>query len=523
MATIESKRLQPSQTSTPTSTSLSILDSTVARFTPTGAIWFFDQKPADLSQKVLLENLQSSLAETLSKFPHWAGQLQWAPVNPKGNHTERFNRAVVVYGTNNDPGVEWRVVEHQLRADEIIPTAEERASSTTGSQPKAWSGDDFNQQSFISPNSLALENLRDYAGLPSVQVQITLLRDGGYAIGIKVAHCLADAQSLMVFVHLWAYNSKKHFGNESEPPLLGEPVFDPALLDSCAAGDIDSPEPDQTIVQAARKLPLHRYSWWDTAVDGYPEFAIPTTENSKPPPEMLEQTQVSPSEPAPWLSWDFSRPVSHTLLHFTGTNLSKFKARALESPGCRRDISRLDALLAQMWTVITRARGLTDSPDPVYLNLSLGARQRVYPALPDTFIGSPLFLAHVGGPADSTCKQTLGETASRIRETMNEFTADAVGAMLHDAAHQLSPQRLWQAFLGSQHTLVTSWLRLRLHEVDFVNGAKPRYVHAVMPKMDGCVQVMDSAVGDGGMDVALYLDAEATRRLLDAGGDCRGP
>jgi hypothetical protein len=520
MATIQSARLQPAQPSTPTSTSLSILDATVARFTPTGAIWIFDQ-PADVGQTILLEHLQSSFAETLSRFPHWAGQLQWASFNPKGNHTERFNRPLVVYGTTDDPGVEWRVVKHHLRADEIIPTAEERASSTAGSQAGAWLGDDFNQQLFTSPNPLALENLRDYAGLPGMQVQITLLRGGGYAIGIKVAHCLADAQSLMVFVHLWAYNSKKQFGHESESPLMGEPVFDPALLDSCAAGDIDSPEPDQTIVQAARKLPLHRYSWWNTADEGYPEFCIPTTENSKPPPAILEQTRVSPSEPAPWLSWDFSRPVSHTLLHFTDAELRKYQALALERPGCRRDISRLDALLAHLWIAITRARGLTDSSDPVYLNLSLGARPRVSPALPDTFIGSPLFITHVGGPAAWTCKQTLGETASRIRETMTGFTADAVSAVLHDAAHEVSPQRLWQAFLGPQHTLVTSWLRLRLHEVDFVGGAKPRYAHAVMPRLDGCVQVMDSAIGDGGMDVALYLDGEATRRFLD--GDCCGP
>jgi hypothetical protein len=98
---------------------------------------------------------------------------------------------------------------------------------------------------------------------------------------------------------------------------------------------------------------------------------------------------------------------------------------------------------------------------------------------------------------------------------MKGFTSDAIGAMLHDAAHEVSPQRLWQAFLGSEHTIVTSWLRLQLYEVDFVGGAKPRYVHAIMPKMDGCIQVMDSGVQDEGIDVALYLDEVATRRLLD--------
>ncbi|CAI7633695.1 unnamed protein product [Penicillium viridicatum] len=466
MTTIESTRLRPANQPIPTSTPLSILDATVVRFTPTGGIWIFNQ-PTDLDQKTLVDNLRTSFIETLSKFPQWAGQLQWAPVNPKGNHTERFNRPLIVYGTDTDPGVEWTVIEHPFRADEIVPTAEERASSssTTSSQPGAWVGDDFDQKLFLPSNPLALANLRDYAGLPAMQVQITLLR-GCYAIGIQMAHCLADAQTLMVFVHLWAYSSKKQYGNQPESSLMDEPVFDPGMLDRCAAGDIDGPEPDQTLVQTARKLPLHRYSWWNAVEEG-------------------------------------------------GAQLSTFKAMALHSPGGRCDISRLDALLAHLWIAITRARGQAESSRPVYMNLSLGARPRVSPALPDTFIGSPLFLTHVGGAASSVCREILGETASRIRETMKGFTADAVGAMLHDAAHEVSPQRLWQGFLGSEHTIVTSWLRLRLYEVDFVGGDKPRYVHAVMPKMDGCVQVMDSAVGDGGMDVAVYLEEVATERLLD--------
>ncbi|KAF9248780.1 hypothetical protein DTO006G1_4407 [Penicillium roqueforti] len=514
MTTIESTRLRPASQLTPTSTPLSILDATVVRFAPTGAIWIFNQS-ADLDQKTLVDRLRTSFIETLSKFPQWAGQLQWAPVNPKGDHTERFNRPLIVYGTDTDPGVEWTVIERPFRADEIVPTAGERASSTTGSQPGVWVGDDFDERLFISSNPLALANLRDYAGLPGMQVQITLLQEGGYVIGIKMAHCLADAQTLMVFVHLWAHNSKKQFGNQPESPLMGEPVFDPTLLDNCAAGDIDSPEPDRTLVHTARKLPLHRYSWWDTSDEGYPAFLIPTTENSKP--AEIDYKQVSPSEPAPWGSWDFSKEVRYTQLHFTGAELSKFQAAALDT-GSRGDISRLDALLAHLWIAITRARGQANSSRPIYMDLSLGTRPRVSPALPDTFIGSPLFLTHVGGTASSICQEILGETASRIRETMKRFTADAVGAMLHDAAHEVSPQRLWQGFLGPEHTLVTSWLRLQVYEVDFVGGDKPRYVHAVMPKMDGCLQVMDSGVHDGGVDVALYLDAVATGRLLD--GDC---
>lgn len=87
--------------------------------------------------------------------------------------------------------------------------------------------------------------------------------------------------------------------------------------------------------------------------------------------------------------------------------------------------------------------------------------------------------------------------------------------MLHDDAYEISPQRLWQAFLGSRHVLVTSWLRLKVYKIGFVgDGNRPRYVHAVLPKLDGDVQVMESGVDDNGVDVAVYLEEEVMERIL---------
>ncbi|CAG7930785.1 unnamed protein product [Penicillium olsonii] len=507
---IESTRLFPAHRSPPTATPLSILDATVARFAPTGAIWIFDAPNEDRS--ILIDHLRSSFITTLSSFPQWSGQLQWAPVG-EGDHTKRFNRPILTYAQDSDPGVEWTIVEHDVRTEAIAPTPKERASSTAGCRPGTWVGDGFTESLFVSREPLALSNLHDYAGLPGMRVQITLL-NGGYAVGVKMAHCLADAQTLMTFMHLWSANSQESFGHEQDSSKVEIPIFDPQSLDSCAGGDIDSPSCDQALSQKARNLPLHRFSWWDTSNEAYPEFCIPTTEHSKPSPGQLEQTHVSPSEPAPWHTWDMTRPASYVQLHFTGQELGQLKALALADPDTRTDISRLDTLLAHMWTFITRARGYADSSSQVYFNLTLGARARVSPPLPDTFVGSPLFITHVGATGSSVCQDTLGKKASQIRETMKLFKSDAVGAMLHDAAFEVSPQRLWQAFLGSEHTIVTSWLRLRMHDVDFTRGGQLRYAHAIMPKMDGCLQIMDSGVGDGGMDIALYLDKETMGNLL---------
>ncbi|KNG84016.1 transferase family protein [Aspergillus nomiae NRRL 13137] len=476
-------RLFPSShTHQPTSIPLSILDATVVRFAPTGAIWLFDDLGSE--ENTFLHNLQASLIQALDHFPQWAGQLQWVPFQPGRTH-----RPMITYNSASDPGVEWSVVRLAQSIASVVPTASERASNG------CWTGDAFTQNTFLSQTRLALANLRDYEGLPAMTIQVTLFEEGGFAIGVKVAHCLADAQALMVFMQQWAAVCRVFHGH-THAHSVPDPVFEPSMLDSKASSSDIHTNP--ALITTARNLPLHRYDWWKTSDPDYPAIMIPNTENSKPPPEYLTNTTLSPSTPAPWATWDFTRPVSYTQLHFTGPELDHLRQRARTQYGT--SISRLDALLARIWTLITQARGHTHSPEQVYLNLTLSARPRVSPPLPETFLGSPIFITHACASGAEICASSVGENASRIREVIQQFTPDTLGAMLYDAGMEVAPQRLWQGFMGTRHTLVTSWLRLGVYEVDFGGcGRRPRYVHAVMPKMDGCVQVMDAGVGDGGL------------------------
>ncbi|OGM50038.1 transferase family protein [Aspergillus bombycis] len=486
----------------PASVSLSILDATVVRFAPTGAIWFFDDLGSE--ETTFLHNLQASLIQTLDHFPQWAGQLQWVPFQPGRTH-----RPMITYNSASDPGVEWSVVRLAQSIASFAPTASERARNGF------WTGDAFTQNTFLSPTQLALGNLCDYEGLPAVTIQVTLFAGGGFAIGMKVAHCLADAQALMVFTQQWAAACRGFHGHTVLP--MDDPVFEPSMLDSKASGDTNTPNPDPTLIAAARTLPLHRYDWWKTSDPDYPAIMVPNTENSKPSPEYLTNATLSPSTPAPWATWDFSKPVSYTQLHFTGRELDHLRQLARTQLGPQHGpISRLDALLAHIWTLINQARGYNQSSDQVYLNLSLGARTRVSPPLPDTFIGSPIFITHACASGEEVCASSVGENASRIRQTIQQFTPEKLGAMLYDAGREVAPQRLWQAFMGKKHTLITSWLRLGVYDVDFDgHGQRPRYVHAIMPEMDGCVQVMDAGVDDRGVDLAVYLDAEVLGRVLE--------
>ncbi|KAH9904154.1 transferase family protein [Xylariomycetidae sp. FL2044] len=495
----------------PTTTPLSILDASVAHFSPTGAIWFYESLPINEPdqgrQEALIERLHRSLPETLNHFPQWAGQLKWADYRPDGRYFERFNRPIITYGDASDPGVEWKVVEHPFTLGSVIPSPSERAPS----HAPVWRGDAFPQDAFISQTQLALHNLKDYAGLSSVLIQLNLFECGGYAIGVKVVHPLADAQSLMMFMDKWATISQKNHGRQPTS-LMPSPVFAPRELDARAAGPLDGKTADPALSAKARALPLHRYDRWD--IDGGPN------DMSKPPADILDQSVVSPVTRAPWETWDFTRPISYSVIHFPGSKLEQMKATARRAVGATpgtssSNISRLDALLAHIFRLVNQSRGLESDDEEVFLNVSLDARRRVDPPLPPSHIGSPLFLTHMKATGREACGAPVGTLAGRLRKTMSLFDADALAAMLHDAAHEVSPQRLWGAFLGSRHILVTSWLRLPLYELDFEgSGRRPRFVHQVLPKCDGLVQVMDAPIGDGGVDVALYLDSEVMEKLL---------
>lgn len=507
-------RLFPTTRSdTPVSVPLSILDCAAARFSPTGCIWIFDHHDTAPDHDSLVGRLRNSFIATLNEFPQWAGQLQWTAFKPNGGYTERSHRIQVVYGSVDDPGVEWKTISYpSYSSDCFAPTPVERESR------RVWREDNFEQSRLISDCDLALHDLKSWKGLPGMSVQISLFGKGGYAIGVKLAHVLGDAQSLMTFVHMWADRSRNLHCNNGNPSLFDPPIFDPKQLDEHASGDINGSGIDTDLAAIAQALPLHRYDCWEADAPNFPPSFAETLAGTMLPSSFLKSVKLSPAHSAPWSSWDTSKPVSYAYIHFGGRELDKLRYATQDDLTEQMKLSRLDVLLAYLWSAINRARRMDQSSDDVFLDLTLGARARVSPPLPDSWIGSPLFLTHVKRPGSKACSESIGGLASSIRNAVLLFTPGKVGAMLHDAAYEVSPLRIWQGFPGKRHIIVTSWLRLQVHQVDFEGTSiPPRYVHAIMPNVDGVLQVFDSITNDGGMDVSLYLDAKSMDNLLQDG------
>ncbi|OZJ02556.1 hypothetical protein BZG36_04329 [Bifiguratus adelaidae] len=146
-----------------------------------------------------------------------------------------------------------------------------------------------------------------------------------------------------------------------------------------------------------------------------------------------------------------------------------------------------------------RARGLENDEEEVHLDVTFGFRKHL--SLPETFLGSPITNAKVSLSGREACFDSLEKKAVCVRSSLAQFNASTLPALLHDLAFQADPHRHWNAFLGSHNTIITSWLRLHVYGIDFGGKVPPRYVEAVMPNVDGCVQIMEAGVERDDSDI----------------------
>lgn len=511
---LSSRRILPATPSStgPFTKALSIADATTTRFSICGAIWFYEACPGvPPDTGILVTRLEQSLSQTLDEYRHFAGQLRWSKPEDASilAGPQTLGRPVITYNAPTDPGVDVTHASEARTLSGLVPTAKERQGSK-----KVWLATDFKQDELLPSCPLAFHpDAEVFEGLPGVSAQVTLFTCGGWSIGVRMTHCLGDAVCLVAFVKAWAERARNLVaGPAGGDATTSRCLFHPALLDQYAGVSASQP-PDDEKIALARSLPMHRYDWWDSDAPGIPAWARSEALATRPDVQTLARLTLSPATPPPWTTWDASAAVNHVQIRITADEIRRLKEAAQAGLPGGAFVSRLDALISHLWVAINRARGFQDLRDEkVYLNVSMGLRGRVEPPLPDTFAGSPLFLGHIGRAGAEVCSASLGSVALELRRMMAKFTPEAVGAYLHDAAHEVSPQRLWQAFLGSRQTGVTSWTKSGVYEVDFGAG-RLQYVQARMPRLDGQLQIMD--LGEtGDHEVSLCLVKDTMERLL---------
>ncbi|KPM42094.1 hypothetical protein AK830_g4458 [Neonectria ditissima] len=515
-------------------TALSLLDATTANFALTNAIWLFERPGhADGETFSLVEHLRQSLRATLDIYPQWCGHLKAVTVVNEAvsdeirrlpQHAQRYGRVYVHYGTAHDPGVELVIARSSYTLDAIYSV------SRTRDQP-LWNRKTVPFKNLVPQTNIASAldpNEPNEYGVcnPSMAIQITETACGGFILAAKIAHPLADISSLVGFVKNWADVSCSMLtGDFVKSP---RPLFDPGQLDAAAAGNINDEKPDAVFIQQAESLPLHRYDWWATSS----KAPWPT----KVPDAFEAKNLAAAGNPMPWSEWDVSAPVSEYIVHLNNHQVEFLHSEANQGASYR--ISRHDALVAHIWSCIMRARNLEADTGPVHCDLVYGVRPALN--LGKAFLGSPTMMINVemsGAGVTATTetaeegkRASLQPIAQRIRETINEVGQPShLAAFLHRLAYEASPQRLWQAFLGQRHVLVTSWARAGIYDIDFGVGSSIRYADGVVPALDGIVLIKEAPPSKStstheespvqswtgsGIDVSINIREEDMQRLL---------
>ncbi|KAJ5133368.1 uncharacterized protein N7443_005001 [Penicillium atrosanguineum] len=524
---LQSERLFPSTKPPRRAVALSLLDATAAEFAPTCAIWLC-QRPNNVHFD-LAHHFCRSLQLVLDAYPQWTGQvksistldpsqleseeLEFAP------HARRFGRVYAHYGTSQDAGVEFVTARSSATLETLSP------SSRTTDQPIL----NCNNCSFaglVSSTLLARPIQQsapeqDGAVPPVLAIQLTELACGNFALSAKLSHVLGDIQSLVLFAKDWSAISRWILAGLDLPQPVLNPVFQPELLDSKAAGDISGNQPDPQILDRVGALPLHRYDWW--AVQ--PRCPWP-----QEIPAAFRDEEPAPAGTAmPWSDWDVNSPVSHYLVHYTCDQVEVVYQKATEGGPTNARISRHDAVLAHIWSCIARARNQQSDAGPLHCDLVCGTRPALQ--LGNNFIGSTSLMLNVEMSgiqlASPSQDNQLRNIAQQIRETINKMSnPTALGVHLHSIAFEKTPQRIWQAFLGQRHLMVTTWARAGLYDIDFGLSAKPiiRYADAVIPDLDGVLVIKEapplniSTTGESdwtenGVDISIRIRTEDMARL----------
>ena len=508
---------------------LSLLDATTANFALTNAIWLFEPLDERNVANVAV-HLRQTLSTALSSYPQWAGQLKSiaavddasipAEVKEFPAHARRFGRVYAHFGTSADVGVVFISATSSATTDSLYQT--ERVKT----QP-LWNRKDDNLGRFVPADDIAhalQPNEPDAAtGLrkPIMAIQCTTLSDGGFVLAAKTAHPFADITGLIRFVKDWARVSNAVIEGLISALVL-TPVFEPARLDNLAAGNINAEESDPAIISRTERLPLHRYDWW----------AAP----GKPPTPFLEAAKlVSPAgKPMPWAEWDSNAPVSDYTIHLNTNQVDFLLHEATKgTDGNGPRISRHDAVLAHIWSCIVRARQLGKDDGPVHCDLVLGVRSAF--KLGEDFLGSPIIMmniellsSEVGYERISNATAAMAAITRKIRHTISTVSDPAnLADHLHSAAYEKSPQRIWQAFLGRRHILVTTWARAGIYDVDFGLGSRIRYADGIVPNLDGCVLIKEApplseqflsgsrlSWTGSGVDISVHVCTDDMERLL---------
>ncbi|KAI3936908.1 hypothetical protein MKW92_024145 [Papaver armeniacum] len=208
----------------------------------------------------------------------------------------------------------------------------------------------------------------------------------------------------------------------------------------------------------------------------------------------------------------------HQILHFTPEFIAKIKNKASSSSSSCTGVkgvsssrySTFECLIAHLWRVITRARGLSES-DKTYVKISVNGRRRMRPRVPDEYFGNVVLWAFPETQGKNLFDESLSHTAEVIHDAVENVNDEYFKSFIdfanknqHDGS--LMPTKVDHMKVPSlwPNLEVQSWLGFPLNTVDFGFGK----AFIVMPSFDpfeGEIYLVPSVVGDGSINAHVTL------------------
>ncbi|RZS21098.1 hypothetical protein BHM03_00053689 [Ensete ventricosum] len=193
--------------------------------------------------------------------------------------------------------------------------------------------------------------------------------------------------------------------------------------------------------------------------------------------------------------------------HFTKPFLTALKAKA--SLGSTRQYSTFESLVAHLWRVISKARGL-DERTTSDVRISVDGRRRLCPPVPDEYFGNLVLWAFPRAPVGELINKPLQHAAALIHEGIERVDDRYFRSFIDFAnsaaveAEGLVTTADMNEWVVSPNLEVHSWLRFPFYDVNFGGGSPFCFMPTYSPA-EGMLVLLPSLAGDGSIDVYVPL------------------
>ncbi|CAM0952788.1 unnamed protein product [Alopecurus aequalis] len=288
-----------------------------------------------------------------------------------------------------------------------------------------------------------------------VQVQLTRFACGSLAVGFTANHAVADGHATSDFLVAWGRAARGLAVGQSSPPHNHPDMFRPR---------------DKPLVEFEHRGVEY---YWPTPNADHEDHA------------------------------GIDNVIIHKA-HFTKDFIAGLRAKASEGRG--RPFSRFETILAHLWRITARARGLGPRETST-IRISVDGRRRL--AAPPSYFGNLVLWAFPRAMAGDLLSRPLKYAA----QTIHDAVASVDGAYFQsfiDFTSSGAVEREGLQKTALPHDVlcpnleVDSWLSLPFYELDFGAGSPTYFMPSYFPT-EGMFFIVPSNLGDGSVDAFVPI------------------